>query len=75
MKPKDCLLAARYLVEVEAAGPKKPNQVVFDDQREIKRRILKVRFREVIGDYGLYNGLALTSYLNRLTRVLEDSKP
>lgn len=72
LKSKDCLSVARYLVEEDDS--KKKGRVVFNDQREVKRSALKIKFRKHIGDYGLYNGLALTSYLNRLTRVLEDSK-
>eukprot|EP00347_Sterkiella_histriomuscorum_P013870 403363052 len=67
---QESTLVARYLIE----QPNQNGQIVFNIQTEIPRGQLKKKFTQSIGEYHIYNGLAITSLLKRLTSILEDYK-
>lgn len=61
---------ARYVME----EPDELGQVRYEEQLKRPRQQVKKRVKEMLGDYTLYNGVAMTSLLNRLTSILEDFK-
>lgn len=61
---------AMYVME----EPDEMGQVRYEEEMKRPRQQVKKKVQEILGDYTLYNGLAMTSLLNRLTSILEDFK-
>jgi hypothetical protein len=61
---------ARFLIEV----PNSDGKVEFSMQTQIVRKKLQENLLKNLKDYVLYNGLAITSLLNRLQGMFEDFK-
>ena len=61
---------ARFLIE----QPNTDGKIEFTVQASIRRKDLQAKFLSHLKDYMLYNGLAITSLLNRLQGIFEDHK-
>ncbi|CDW75229.1 UNKNOWN [Stylonychia lemnae] len=66
----ESLLLARYIME----QPNQNGQVAFNIQAQVPRSYLKKKFEEIVPNYIIYNGLAISSMLNRITTILDDYK-